>query len=659
LTGRLITDHSSSEVSASGAKEDRAGPGSGESGAADESLEPFFGGVTALGVFAAIATLVLCLAYSSSVSSQTFTPKFAVLLLFAAVGIVPFARLVRSGSRLRWPARAALAFLIVAVVSALTSPAPTIGFFGLYLWGTGWLLWLGAAGAFSIGASLGPADRRWVFGALLVGALGNSIVAVAQILVHASIGSLSLYDGAQADGLLGNPIYLEALSLGVLALILGRVCRSPLRWGAAVVLLTAGLEFTSERLAVVLLIVLVLYAVYSYGVRRGGVFTLLIAAGYGIAYVSGRSVLGSRVASGTNESTFGVRLRIWVAGAHYLVHHPWLGVGPGEFRTAMDSTATLSFFQHVLSGRILTDGHDIFVEIAVTTGVLGLVCFLCWLFGSARLAVRGAFLGFAATMFAVEIVEPLNVAILPLAFLGLGLATAVLSQPEDVGGDVPRPREQTRPTVGAAAPHGNRLGHMFGLAVSVVAVAAALVVGATAVIGDVYLARATDYGMGRPFNYAAARDAARLLPYWPESALAVAQVDAFDSVTTPGQRELALLADSRHWTDIAVGRDPTNPRLWTLLGSADVELDHYRLGRAELYRALACDPWYTQAFEGLGQMEGDEGHWVEAVHYYRLAIITVEADPPDLRVVQRALSGAESAERAQQRRHESGAPTRT
>jgi len=81
----------------------------------------------------------------------TFTPKFAVLLLFAAVGIVPLARLVTSRSQLRWPARAAVAFLVVALVSALVSPSPYLGFFGLYLWGTGWFFWLGAAGAFAIG----------------------------------------------------------------------------------------------------------------------------------------------------------------------------------------------------------------------------------------------------------------------------------------------------------------------------------------------------------------------------------------------------------------------------------------------------------------------------------------------------------------------------
>ena len=55
-------------------------------------------GVSGLGVFAAIGAAALCLAFSPKVNSATFTPKFAVLLLFAAVGIVPLARLVRSPS---------------------------------------------------------------------------------------------------------------------------------------------------------------------------------------------------------------------------------------------------------------------------------------------------------------------------------------------------------------------------------------------------------------------------------------------------------------------------------------------------------------------------------------------------------------------------------
>ena len=66
----------------------------------------------------------------------------------------------------------------------------------------------------------------------------------------------------------------------------------------------------------------------------------------------------------------------------------------------------------------------------MTTGLLGLACFLVWLFGAARSAARCGFLGFAGAMVAVELVEPLNLAILPLAFLALGAATAVRLKPE-------------------------------------------------------------------------------------------------------------------------------------------------------------------------------------------------------------------------------------
>jgi len=308
-----------------------------------------FGGVSYLGVFAAIGAAALCLAFSPKVNSVTFTPKFAVVLLFAAVGIVPLARLVIADSPLRWPARAAAAFLAVALVSALVSPSPNIGFFGLYLWGTGWLFWLGAAGAFAIGASLGPKDRRWLFAGLLVGALGNALMAVFQILKNLPTPGLSLFNGNQADGLLGNPIHLEALLLGTLALVTEKVCRAPLRWSPVVLLLAVGLEFSFERFALVVLALLVLYALYAYGLRRGGTYALLIAAGYGIAYLGGGSGFSSRVSSGTSETTFGVRLRVWLQGARYVVHHPLLGAGPGQLRTAMDSTATLPFYQHVLA----------------------------------------------------------------------------------------------------------------------------------------------------------------------------------------------------------------------------------------------------------------------------------------------------------------------
>ena len=580
--------------------------------------------VSGLGAFAAIGAALLCFAFSPKVSSATFTPKFAVMLLFAAVGIAALARLVRTRSPLRWPARAIVAFLAVALVSALVSPSPNIGIFGLYLWGTGWLLWLGAAGAFAIGASLGPNDRRWLFAALLVGALGNALVAVVQIVGHIETGALALFDGTQSDGLLGNPIHLEALLLGALALVLGRACRSPLRWGAAVLLLAVGLEFTFERLAFVVLVLLVLYALYSYGARRGGTLALLIGVGYAIAYLSGGSGLGARVTSGSSAVPFGVRPRVWLAGAHYVSHHLLLGAGPGQLRAAMDSTATLSFFQNVLAGRILTDGHDIFVEVGVTTGLLGLACFLVWLFGAARTAARCTFLGFAAAMVAVELVEPIDVSILPLSFLGLGAATAVCLRHGETADAITGRPESEQPT--DALPAGKPRTAPYARIITLVAVVMALFLGVTMVLGDAYMFSGTDHGPGQPFNLAAAKDANRLLPYWPDSALEVAQIEAFDSIV-PSTTGAAALAESRYWTAVAAIRDSSNPRLWTLLAGADVERKAYGLGRTEYYRALSCDKWYTQALQGLGRLAGIQHNWEEAIHWYRSALATVVKDP--------------------------------
>ena len=607
--------------------------------------EERFGGVSGLGVFAAVGAAALCLAFSPKVNSVTFTPKVAVLLLFAAVGIAPMARLVRANSPLRWPARAAVAFLAVALVSALVSPSPNVGFFGLYLWGTGWLFWLGAAGAFAIGASLGPKDRRWLLVGLIVGSAGNALVAIFQIVQNLSTPGLSLYDGSQADGFLGNPIHLEALLLGGLALVLGRACRSPLRWGAVVLLLAVGLEFTFERLAMAVLVLLVLYALYTYGVRRGGTFVLLIAVGYGIAYLGRGSGLGSRLTSGTSETTFGLRLRVWLEGAHYVLHHPLLGVGPGQLRTAMDSTATLSFYQHVLAGKILTDGHDIFVEVAVTTGLLGLCCFLVWLFGSARMAARCGFLGFAAAMVAVELVEPLNVAVLPLAFLALGAATAVRWRPAGPPGDTAR-QVTDKDALQSDSPHTNRgVVAPYALITTIVALALALFLGVTMVAGDAYMFHGTNSGPGRPFNLAAAKDANRLLPYWPDPALELAQIKAFDSLTSVSAAPVDLAA-ARQWTAVAVSRDSRNPTLWTLLAGADVEVKEHGLAHTDYYRALSCDKWYAQALQGLGQLAGMDHDWGQAVHFYRLALTVAVHDPNMSASLRALLSNAQAHARA-------------
>ena len=132
-------------------------------------------------------------------------------------------------------------------------------------------------------------------------------------------------------------------------------------------------------------------------------------------------------------------------------------------------------------------------------------------------------------MVAVELVEPINVAVLPLSFLALGAATAVRWRPAGVPGELGPPTgrsascadSQPTPTTVPTLP--------YARVTTFVAVAVALFLGVTMVAGDAYMFSGTNSGPGRPFNLAAAKDANRLLPYWPDPALEVAQIEAFDS----------------------------------------------------------------------------------------------------------------------------------
>ena len=376
--------------------------------------------VTGLGVFAALWAAALPTFFLANFSPPTFVPKYALMLLAAAVGVAPLIRLTRH-PQMKWAARGAVAFLAVAGLSAALSTAPNIGLFGLYEWGTGWWFWLSCAGAFAIGAQLSAVDRRWALYGLLFGAVVNAAMGIYQVVGKPSGSAFAAYPGGRADGFLGNPIHLEALLLGALALVASKACDSLRRWWWLLLLFGVSLEFTSERAAIVFLVVI--FAVVVWRRRaRGAVFSAIVAAGYGIGYLGGGSGLGTRVTSGTTDTTFTLRGHAWATALEATPHHLLLGGGPGQFLGATAPYVDLSF-AHQLGGRLFADAHDWPVEVLATTGILGALCFACWALGVLRFA-RGPFLAFAAGVLGVELIEPLNVGVTPLAFLALGCSVA-------------------------------------------------------------------------------------------------------------------------------------------------------------------------------------------------------------------------------------------
>lgn len=554
-------------------------------------------------VFVGVAAAALLLAISPAVASKTFVPTYTVLLLVGAVGFVPLLQSLRR-SRAAVPSWALAAFLAVGLLSALTSAAPNLSIFGLYLWGTGWLLWFGCAGAFAIGARLrSNADMNWLFGGLIVGAVGNACLALYQTLLVPSSATFGPYQRNQADGFLGNPIHLEALMLGVIALIsvrYSRSSRSLVRWAPVLLLMAVALEFSEERFAVLLLPVLFLILVVLRR-ARGAAASFIIGCGYVIGYLGGKSNLGGRLGQGTSSVGYAERLQIWRLALHAIGTRPLLGYGPGLFEAATAPHITAKLSAELGPIRLFSDAHDIFIEVAVTTGLLGLACFLTWL-GSSLFRARNIFVLFAVFGLAIELVEPISIMITPLIFLTLGACRTTWI-----------PIRDARPSPG---PH----------AVSVVTplraierlllaglVAGSLLLGTTMLVGDNALEHAPPYG----YNLGDALRANSLLPYWPESASVLGSVYAsYASVFESQRRTRHDLLVARRYFTLATERDPMDPLEFAELGDIDVQLGQHGWARRAFLHAYTNDPWSPAALDGLAVIAVDRHQWARASSFY-------------------------------------------
>ncbi|MGC9962678.1 MAG: O-antigen ligase family protein [Acidimicrobiales bacterium] len=607
-------------------------PDAGAGVAAVPAETPARGSFGGYALAAALAAALLPTVFSPSVFSTTFTPKLAVLLVVGAVGAVPLFRLARA-SHITWVGRAAMAFLVVALVSALLSPAVNIGIFGIYDWGTGWLFWFGCAGAFAIGASLKSDQLTWAFGGIVFAGVANSLTALLQI-ADKPTGALSLYDGTQADGLLGNPIHLEAVLLGTLALIAGRASVGPRRmaWWPVVLLVSVALEFTLERVALPIMLLIIVVALVVYGLRRAAPFVVLTIAGYAVAYATAGSGLGTRVSSGTSTTTYGTRLDIWNLAVQSVVHHPILGVGPGQVIAAIAPHISASFAARLGPSTLPADSHNFLIEVLATTGVLGFVAFVAWLGGAAAKS-SGPFLACAIAMLAVELIEPLNVGVTPVALLALGVATvSVTGQRKGLAAlrewryrAAPAAADGHQPDTGLAATSGDATAGTTHASrrlrpasvVTVLLIVMSLFVGITMVLGDHDLY--TNYREIAPApRLAAAKDGNSLSPYWAESAVAVG--DSYFWASNFSKSDTAPLKEARLWYATAAERFPYDPTSRAELGTLDLQLGNRAAAQKQYEYALVVDPWSFDALEGMGTVARDDGDWRTSLYWYDRAL---------------------------------------
>jgi len=515
---------------------------------------------------AVAVAFLLPVVFSTSVSAEAWSPRAAVLLVLAAFGLPRIVPLLRS--EIRATAWAAVAFLVVAALATALSPQPILSLFGLYNWGTGLLFVAVLVGAWALGASVDQAGVPAVETALIAGILVNAVVALIQGAFALNVSPFTRYEG-RAAGLLSNPVYLATLMAGGLALVLSRVRTNPVRWGAATVAVAAALQLSGSRFALGLAIVLGIVTLARE--RRRAVvgvsaLALGLLLGVGIGAAGGATTGTGRVQAGGESVGTTARLRAWASAAHAVADHPVLGSGPGRFRAATSKYRNLALVRAEGADRRFVDAHNIVVEYATTTGILGLAALAVWLVLASRRA-RGPLFGFFLLVLAMHLAEPQSVGTTPLALLALGVAG--------------------RAEVA-------RLGRLASAITALLVVVAAAAAGRL-LWGDFQLHQAElDFRPGR------AAAAIRALPPWPEPAEVAGRVALYKSITTdaPSAQEETLRSNR-----LATRRDRTDPDAWTLLAEAQLHFGQATAAQQNFRQALRWDPWSVRALNGLANAE--------------------------------------------------------
>jgi O-antigen ligase len=514
--------------------------------------------------------LVLPVASVPVVGLPTWAVRWALLPVLAGLGL-PL--LVFTGER---AARWALAWLAWAALATALAPQPVVAFWGEYRVGTGLLFLAAVAGAFAVGARAGAGAARPIATALLAGCTVNAVIAiVAQLADLAAFGVAPF--GGRAVGLYGNPVYLAELLAGGLWIALRRSDR---KGGAvAVVVIAAAIELSGSRAAFGLMVAAALAAAWKAPGRRV-VVAAFVAGGIGlgaaVATVAPGSATGTDRVSTVAVADAGVapRTATWDAALASLGSRPLWGWGPAGTLAATGPRRTLTVARDEGPDMLFADAHDLVVESAATTGLVGLALLVAWLACAVGTARRSrsrseGLLGFAALVAAVSLVEPAHVGVTPLAALALGAAGAWATA-------TPR-RRAPAIVIGVA-----------GLAAS-----------AWLLSGLIALHQADLAGAP-----VAAQAAARRLPSWGEPDAVVGRLVAYESIT---HRDARLLAEAITWWRAAAGRDRADPARWNDLAGALEHAGDLPSAAAAYRHALADNPWSARALNGVARIGAPGG----------------------------------------------------
>jgi hypothetical protein len=388
----------------------------------------------------------LPIAFTPFTTSPFGDPKIVVLaigtFLVWASGLSVDRRLARAAGVLVLVTAAATAFGVDPLRSLGASTSGNGG--GLLVIGcSAYLLVAGA----SLPPKLTERMRGWILWTAAVVALVLIAFRFAPDAFDAAIPDLS-FVGAT----LGNQLFASTFLAVGFAAVAGDAHRTLWWRPVMVIVLALGASVAGERSSYVLPAIALAAAFWKGRVplRRGlAIFGLVLTVFVAWQVVEpllpgeGQGALSQFASSATDSDRFVV----WRVSTRGWLERPVVGWGPGTTQSAYVHAATPADLEEAT--RRWNDAHDLFLETAVTSGLVGLAALL-WLAGAVlRRALRvppslGWAFGASAALGAYALVEPLNLVLTPLLLLLAGVAC---------GGGIettPQPGRFVRPAVGVA-----------------------------------------------------------------------------------------------------------------------------------------------------------------------------------------------------------------
>ena len=195
------------------------------------------------------------------------------------------------------------------------------------------------------------------------------------------------------------------------------------RWWVAIALTSLGVSLSGSRVALGAGILLVALASVRRRLDRVARAAAGLLSGTVLGTVLTASIGARSAVDRATGADSGGRFDVWVAGWKAFVDDPIVGSGPALFRTAAQRHFTDEFATRFdLRGEQLwADPHNIVVNLAVGTGVVGVLLVLAFVLSGSRRSDR-ALLAVAVAVAATWLVQPMSIVTAPIAAFFFGLA---------------------------------------------------------------------------------------------------------------------------------------------------------------------------------------------------------------------------------------------